>query len=70
MEMTYRNQAGLALEDPNDGLPLDSRKGLSLGERLGCLDDLDPIIKVGMGSEENQIIVNADKGNHLLWDEL
>ena len=41
-----------------------------MGERLGHLDDLDPILEGRRGSEGNQVIVNAHKGKHQLWDEL
>ena len=67
---TKRNQAGFALEDPDDGLPSDSRKGGCLDEGLCSSDDLDQILESGMSSEGNQVIVNAHKGKNLLWDEL
>ena len=66
MEVTQWDQTGLALEDPDSRLPLDSREGGCLGERMGCSDDLDPILKSRMGSEGNQIIVNACKGKNLI----
>ena len=43
---------------------------LMAGREDALVRDLDPILKGEMGGEGNQIIVNAYKGKHLLWDEL
>ena len=67
MKASQWYQVGLALEDPDDGLSLDRRKGGCLSGRLGSLNDLDPIVKGGMGSEGNHI-VRKGKGKRLLRD--
>ena len=41
-----------------------------MGERFGCSDDLEPIIKIRLDIEGYQTVANAYKGKHLLWNEL
>ena len=54
VEMTKREQARLALEDPDDWLPLDSCG--CVGERMGSLDDPKPVLEGGMGREGNECL--------------
>ena len=70
VEVTERNQEGLALKNPDDRLPSDSRKGGCLDEGFRSLDNLDPILESRVSSEGNQVIANAHKGKILLWDEV
>ena len=62
MEATERNQARLALKDPDDRLPGDCTEGGSLDKGLCCLDDLDPFLEGLVSSEGDQVAVNAHKG--------
>ena len=70
MEATKRNQERLALEDPDDGRPGDGRERGCLDKRLCCSNDLDPVLEGRVSSKGDQVVVNANKGKDLLWDEV
>ena len=70
IEATQRNQLGLALKDPNDGLLSDSGRGGCLDERLRSSDNFDPIFESRVSSEGDQVVVNSHKGKGMLWNKL